>query len=366
MAPSSFDPANFATRVPPWLVPSGADSDVVVSCRVRLARNVSGYPFVAKLSDERAVELCERLRPDLASLRLDGRMSWIGISEASPVLRLLLRERHLVSRDLAPSSEERPTLPGRAAAFSDGESISVMVNEEDHLRVQSMASGLELADAWERAKAVDRELEQRIPYAVSDAYGYLTCCPTNVGTGLRASVMLHLPGLALVPSEIEKVFTAANRTGLAVRGLYGEGSRAIGDFYQISNQVTLGRTEEDLIAEIRELVPAVMRFERTVREALLRERRRELLDRVQRSLGLVRTSRAMPTDNALAHLSNLRLGQVLGLCDEVSLADLAKLRVQIQKAHLQVLMQPEKTTELVEPTERDRLRAEFLRRSLRR
>ena len=364
MAASPFDPLHFAERVPTWLVPEGEDSDVVVSCRVRLARNLAGYPFVTKLSDERAVELAERIKPDLLALRSDGRMSWVAISDASTVLRLLLRERHLVSRDLAPAGEERAAQPGRAVAFSDRERVSVMVNEEDHLRLQSMAAGLQLAEAWERAKDVDRELEQRLPFAVNEAYGYLTCCPTNVGTGLRASVMLHLPALALVPTEIAKVFAAATRTGLAVRGLYGEGSRAIGDFYQISNQVTLGRTEEDLIEEIRELVPAVVRFERTVRDALLKEKRKELLDRVQRSLGLVRTSRAMPTDNALSHLSNLRLGRVLGLCDEVSLPDLARLRVQIQKAHLQVLFERRMSEELVEPTDRDRLRAEFLRRAL--
>jgi protein arginine kinase len=361
--PSSFDPVRFASRVASWLVPGDEDGDVVVSCRVRLARNVSGYPFVTKLSDERAVELCERLKPDLGAVRTDGRMHWVGIAEASSLVRLLLRERHLVSRDLAPSGDERNPQPGRAVAFSDSERVSVMVNEEDHLRLQSMAQGMNLSEAWERAQALDREIEQRVPYAVAESFGYLTCCPTNVGTGLRASVMLHLPSLALVPSEIEKVFTAANRTGLAVRGLYGEGSRAIGDFYQISNQVTLGRSEEDLIDEIRELVPSVVRFERTVRAELLKGKRKELVDRVQRSLGLMRTSRAMPTDGALAHLSNLRLGCVLGMCDGVSLEQLAQLRVQIQKAHLQVILQRDPAAELVDPTERDRLRAEFLRRS---
>jgi protein arginine kinase len=362
MAASSFDPVQFAQRVPSWLSTSGEDSDVVISCRVRLARNLSDFPFVTKLSDERAHTLCARLEPDLRALRTDGRMHWVGIADASPVLRLLLRERHLVSRDLAPTSDERPAQSGRAVAFSDRERVSVMVNEEDHLRLQSLASGMQLAEAWQRAKELDRELEQRLPYATHPNYGYLTCCPTNVGTGLRASVMLHLPALALVPSEIEKVFTAATRTGLAVRGLYGEGSRAIGDFYQISNQVTLGRGEEDLIDEIRDLVPAVVRFERTVRAELLKERRKELQDRVQRSLGLLRTSRAMPTDSALSHLSSLRLGRVLGLCDDIAVETLARLRVQIQKAHLQVLSEGKLSDELVEPTERDRMRAEYLRR----
>jgi protein arginine kinase len=356
------DPLRFAERVPSWLIPQGVDSDVVVSCRVRLARNVAGRPFVTKLSDERAAELAGELRPELVRLKLDGEMLWTSIAEAPVVWRLLLRERHLVSRDLAPSSEERPAQQGRAVAFSRSERLSVMINEEDHLRLQSMASGFQLEDAWERAKELDRVLEQAIPYAFADTYGYLTCCPTNVGTGLRASVMLHLPALAMAPSEIEKVFTAASRTGLAVRGLYGEGSRAIGDFYQISNQVTLGRSEEDLIGELHELVPAILKFERSVRAELHRTHKRAIEDRVRRSHGLLRTSRAMPTDGALAHLSNLRLGQVLGIFSEVPLDTLARLRVQIQKAHLQTLLKREVEADLLDPTERDRLRAEFLRK----
>ncbi len=358
------DPLRFAERVPDWLVPEGPDSDVVVSCRVRLARNVAGRSFVTKLSDESAAELARELEPQLLALRVDGEMLWTTMVDAPVLWRLLLRERHLVSRDLAPSSEERPAQPGRAVAFSRSERVSVMVNEEDHLRLQSMASGFQLDEAWERARELDGALEQRIAYAYTPNYGYLTCCPTNVGTGLRASVMLHLPALATTPSEIEKVFTAASRTGLAVRGLYGEGSRAIGDFYQISNQVTLGRSEEDLIAELRELVPAILEFERAVRAELHRSHRRAIEDRVRRSHGLLRTSRAMPTDGALSHLSNLRLGQLLGIFDDVSLQTLARLRVQIQKAHLQTLAQRELQAELLDPTERDRARAEFLRKQL--
>jgi protein arginine kinase len=248
-------------------------------------------------------------------------------------------------------------------AFSRAETLSIMVNEEDHLRLQSMASGFGLDAAWERAQACDRALERRVAYAADEQYGYLTCCPTNVGTGLRASVMLHLPALALARTEMEKVFTAATRTGLAVRGLYGEGSRAIGDFYQVSNQVTLGRTEADLIGELQELVPAIVRFERRVRDELVREQRTALLDRVTRSWGLVRSARAMPTDGALAHLSNLRLGAVLGLWSGATVEQLAKVRVQIQKAHLQVLHERQIANELVEPSERDRLRAAYLRKT---
>jgi protein arginine kinase len=364
----SIDCRKFAERLAPWLIPSGPEADVVVSCRVRLARNVSGYPFVSKLSAERAAELAERLRPELLALPRhlegSGELLWVSVQEASPVLRLLLRERHLVSRDLAPVDEERPALPGRAVAFTRDESLSVMVNEEDHLRLQALASGLDLAGARERAQALDRALEGRVSFACNKQHGYLTCCPTNVGTGLRASVMLHLPALSIARTELEKVFSAAQRTGLAVRGLYGEGSRAFGDFYQISNQVTLGRTESQLIGELRELVLAIVRFERNVRARLLDERRTALVDRVSRSSGLLRTARAMPTDGALAHLSNLRLGIHMGLWNEVAADVLARVRVQIQRGHIQALHQKGFQSELMDASERDRLRGAFLRQTL--
>jgi protein arginine kinase len=371
----SLDPRKFAERLPHWLIPSGNDCDVVISCRVRLARNVAGFPFVTKLTAEQAPELAERLRPVLTGAgvarvaaqdhgELGSEMVWVEVEQASPLLRHLLRERHLVSRDLAPTPDERVALPGRAVAFSRSETLSIMVNEEDHLRLQTMAPGFHLAQAWERAQALDRVLEQSVDTAFDSQVGYLTCCPTNVGTGLRASVMLHLPALGLVRSEIEKVFAAAQRTGLAVRGLYGEGSRAFGDFYQISNQVTLGRSEDQLIGELGDLVPAVVRFERNLRESLLSERREALVDRISRSWGLLRTARAMPTDGALAHLSNLRMGAYLGLWEAQPPEALARARVQIQKGHVQALSQAEPASELVEPSERDRLRAAFLRKAL--
>ena len=280
------------------------------------------------------------------------------------MLRLLLRERHLVSRDLVPSEDGTKAAPGRAVAFGASECVSVMVNEEDHLRLQTMTAGYAIRTAWERARELDRFLEARLPYAVDGEFGYLTGCPTNVGTGLRASVMLHLPALGLVRSELEKVFAAAQRTGLAVRGQYGEGSRAAGDLYQISNQITLGRGEEDLVRDLEALVPRILEFERRVRELLLREQRAALVDRIARSIGLLRTARSMPTEAALAHLSNVRLGLHLGLVREPSLEVLAPLSVQVQRAHVQALAQEPLEAELCEASVRDTLRASWLRRRL--
>jgi protein arginine kinase len=248
-------------------------------------------------------------------------------------------------------------------AFGDSETLSVMVNEEDHLRLQAMSSGFDLRGALDRAVAFDRALERRVAFAHNEEFGYFTCCPTNVGTGLRASVMMHLPALAMVRKELEKVFAAAQRTSLAVRGLYGEGSRAVGDFYQISNQVTLGRTETQLVEELEQLIPVIVRFERSVRNQLLAEQRRTLEDRVVRSYGLVRAARSMDTDKALEHLSNLRLGHYLNLLSELKPQELNRLRVQIQKGHVAALSARSGEPELLEPTERDKLRAGLLRKT---
>ncbi len=361
---SSFEPRRFAERFGSWLLSRGPEADAVVSCRTRLARNVAGFPFVPKLAPERAQELSEKLRPLLLERRIDGETIWIAMSQAPPLVRLLLRERHLVSRDLAPSDPSREPEPGRAVAFGPDQTVSVMVNEEDHLRLQAIAPGFALEEAWERVRGFDRSLERDVEFAVSPRFGYLTGCPTNVGTGLRASVMLHLPALGMVRTEIEKVFAAAQRTGLAVRGMYGEGSRAAGDFYQISNQLTLGRTEDQLIADLAALVPAIVSFERRVRETLLRERRRYLTERIERSRERLATALSMPTEVALTHLSDLRLGACLGIGAEgLTPNQIDALAIQIQRGHVQVLSgDPQAADGLLEPSARDRLRANFLRR----
>ena len=363
-SPPPIDAHRLAQHVGSWLSQPGPESDVVLSCRVRLARNLVDSPFVPRLDAAGAEEAAARLRVHLVEAAIDGETLWVPMSQATPVLRLMLRERHLISRDLAPSEEGRSAPPGRAVAFGASETVSVMVNEEDHLRLQALASGFQLDLAWERAQAIDRHLETRLPLAFSTEIGYLTACPTNVGTGLRASVMMHLPALGLVRTELEKVFTAAQRTGLAVRGMYGEGSRAAGDYYQISNQITLGRSEGQLVDDLRALVPRIIDFERRLRGALLKEQKAALKDRVSRSIGLLRTARAMPTEGALAHLSNLRLGFHLGIASEATVDVLNELGVQVQKGHVQALAQQGSESELIDASERDRLRASLLRKRL--
>jgi len=355
------DPTRFAEAVSSWLSAGGAEDDVVVSCRVRLARNIEGFPFVSCLEPGRAQEISATLRDLMVREKLAGETIWIDMEEASPLLRLLLRERHLVSRDLAPTDPRLAKRPGRAVAFGADETLSVMVNEEDHVRLQSFTAGFALREAWKNAHQLDLILEGQVGFSHSQEFGYLTGCPTNVGTGLRASVMMHLPGLGLVRAELEKVFNAAQRTGLAVRGMYGEGSQAAGDFYQFSNQVTLGCTEEDLLEELESLVPSIVDYERRVRKVLLEEQGAALEDRIRRSFGMLRTARSLPTQVALIHLSNVRLGSCVGILESIKPRELNRMTVQIQKGHVNALgsVTPE---QLAEATERDRMRATFLRK----
>jgi protein arginine kinase len=368
MAYSPIDPKTLVRRAGEWLRTEGPDADVVVSCRVRLARNLAGEPFVARLNPERAIHIASRLKEVLLEARIDGNTSWVSMLEASPVVRLLLCERNLISRDLmpeeTPGGESGADAAGRAVAFGESESSSVMVNEEDHVRLQAMAAGMDLDLALQRARILDRFMEERVPFAHTPSLGYLTGCPTNVGTGMRASVMLHLPGLGLVRGELEKVFNAAQRTSLVVRGMAGEGSRAAGDFYQISNQITLGRSESQLIGDLMALLPKIIEFERRIRSELNEHLGVPLRDRIHKSQAILRSARSIPTADALAHLSNLRLGLHLGMLDGPGVRDLNELGLQVQRGHVQALVAADPEVGLLDVSERDQARAAILRARL--
>ena len=366
---SPIEPQLFAERLAGWTSLGGPEDDVVVTSRVRLARNLSGHRFRTRIEPAEATEVGRHLLEALQAAPLDGDTHWVPIGDASSLLRLLLRERYLCSRDLAPAGERDDGLPGRAVAFSVGEDLAVMVNEEDHLRIQALAPGLDLAGALRRATRLDRQLEELLEYAFTRELGYLTSCPTNVGTGLRASVMLHLPALGMVPGELDKVIRSAQSTGLAVRGIYGEGSRAVGDLYQISNQVTLGRSEEQLVEDLGALVPSILTFERRVRQALIEERGDQLRDRIHGARELLSNSRAIDADGALTALSLVRLGDILGLETGLAYTDFGRLVIQVQKGHVQALGPRGEVPEggdLVAPSQRDAWRASYLRLRFRR
>ncbi len=244
-------------------------------------------------------------------------------------------------------------------AISRTETVSLMVNEEDHLRLQVMRSGLALDEAWQDIDRIDDLLEQRVNYAFHDEFGYLTACPTNVGTGMRASVMLHLPVLVMT-KHIEKVFRALQKINLAVRGLYGEGSRASGDFYQISNQVTLGKSEQQILNEIRAVIPQIITYERQARQTMLRERRQVLQDSVSRASGTLKSATMMTSEETMDLLSKVRLGINVGLLDDITLTTVNELFLHTQPAHLQKLMG---TT--LDGEERNAAQARYLRNRLR-
>jgi len=234
-----------------------------------------------------------------------------------------------------------------------------MINEEDHLRLQVMRSGFALDEAWQDIDRLDDLIEQRVSYAFHDDFGYLTACPTNVGTGMRASVMLHLPALGLA-KQIDKVFPPLQKINLAVRGLYGEGTRASGDFYQISNQVTLGKAETTILTEIREVIPQIITYERQARQALVRENRHALQDRVWRALGTLRSATMMTSEETMELLSSVRLGINVGLLEDITIPTVNELFIRTQPAHLQKLMGAP-----LDGEERNSARARYLRTRLR-
>src|SRR4051794_23709955 len=336
-----------------WLRGTGPESDIVISSRIRLARNVAAFPFTNRSSAYQKAEIEGMLRDRVARLELDPRLEYINVPNLSPLDRQFLVERQLISRELA--AAEGP----RGVALAPRETVSLMINEEDHLRLQVMRSGFALDEAWQEIDRVDDVLEQKVSYAFNEDFGYLTACPTNVGTGMRASVMLHLPVLVLT-KQVEKVFRALQKINLAVRGLYGEGSRASGDFYQISNQVTLGKSETAILTEIRDVIPQIISYERQARQALVRETRQALQDRVARAYGTLCSATMMTSEETMDLLSSVRLGINLGLLDDISIPTVNELFIHTQPAHLQKLMGAS-----LDGEERNAARARYLRTRLR-
>jgi protein arginine kinase len=335
-----------------WLRGEGSRSETVISSRVRLARNLSGFPFTPRASEEQKREIAERVREPLARLALGPRRFLVDLDRAERLEVRFLVERHLISRELEAARGPR------SVAFGSDEVVSVMVNEEDHLRLQTMRASLALEEAWEMAVELDRALESDLEFAATARLGYLTACPTNVGTGLRASVMLHLPALVHM-KQIEKVFQAAQQTGLTVRGFYGEGTQASGDLYQVSNKVTLGRTEEEILRSVQGMVPEILKYEDACRKEMATRGRLRLEDRVHRALATLRAARMLTSEEAMQYLSWVRLGAVLGLLPEDHARRANELFVLTQPAHLQKL-----EGRPLEPEERDQRRAAFVREAL--
>jgi protein arginine kinase len=335
-----------------WLSAAGPESDVVVSTRVRLARNLSDVPFPhhARPSDqERTVEAVRWALTDADYLAAGRFLDYEQLSESQGQY---LVERHLASPDFVASKARRAMFVG-----SD-ETISLMVNEEDHMRFQVLASGLDFPEAFTAASALDEKLESQLQYAFSPEFGFLTACPTNLGTGMRASVLVHLPAL-VITREIEKVLRGALHIGLAVRGIYGEGSETKGNFFQISNQKTVGQTEWEIIETIAEIARQVIDYERKARAYLMKNLRVEIEDKVFRSLGALRSARILSSEEAVNLIATLRLGVALGIVNEVNLAQVSRLLILVRPANLQAML-----GESLPTAQRDERRATFVRELL--
>ncbi|MDQ7780611.1 MAG: protein arginine kinase [Planctomycetota bacterium] len=340
-----------ATKPNTWLDASGPEADIVVSTRARLARNAAGHRFSTKATHKDKAEI-ETLASQKISELQDLNLHYVPLKEAPATDKLFLVERHLISKEHANADWPR----GVAIAPESG--ISVMVNEEDHLRIQVLRSGFRLGEAEEAVYRVEDAIAKVLPFCFRPQFGYLTACPTNVGTGLRLSVLLHLPVLAML-NQIDQVFRVLSRLSYIVRGLYGEGTRASGDFYQISNHVTLGKSEQQTVAEMEKLIPQIVKFERECRVKLISENRTRLEDRVWRAFGILSNARAINSEETLEHLSAVRLGVNTGLIKRVPIGLVNDLFIATQPGHLQKLQ-----NRMLSPAERDAVRADLIRRKL--
>jgi protein arginine kinase len=337
-----------------WLDASGPKGEIVVSSRARLARNLADTPFPHRGDSLQASRVFDRAAQAASSCQALTAPSVFDFDELVGSDRRILVERHLASARL-----ERGT-GRRGVVVASGEGSAVLINEEDHVRIQSVVSGLDLGSALNQAVQIDREMEERLAFAANDRHGYLTACPTNAGTGLRASVLIHLAGLVLV-GEVKKVRRAVAEMGMAVRGWYGEGSRALGDFYQLSNQRTLGISEEECVDELEKVAERVLELELDARERLRSSlpARRRMEDRISRSWATLRAARLLTDDQVMACVSDARLGSWLGILEQVPPRELNGLALFTQPAHLS-----KRHGRAVEGDEADWIRARIVRETL--
>src|SRR4030088_1880903 len=336
-----------------WLRGSGPHHQIVISSRVRLARNLINFAFPGWAKKAERLQILETIKPKVEELPEMSNAHSILSQDLSPIEKQVLVERHLISREHAAKGV------GSAIVMNRRQTLSVMINEEDHLRMQSIRSGLQLKQAFKLVDKIDSALESRLEFAYDQHLGYLTACPTNVGTGMRASAMLHLPGLVL--SElINQVIQAVSKIGLAVRGLYGEGTEAMGNLFQISNQTTLGEKEDEIISRLSKVIETIFEKEHDARQVLIQKRSNTLWDQIGRAYGVLTFAHAMTSKEALNLLSIIKLGVDLGAFPEDRRLPIDELFIDTQPAHLQKSSQQKLNAE-----ERDHLRAQIIRERLR-
>ncbi|GIN92762.1 protein-arginine kinase [Siminovitchia terrae] len=337
-----------------WMSSEGPDSDIILSSRIRYARNLRNYMFPTLFTNDEAREIISKTRSIFEQKANNdfGKLEFLEIDDLKGLEKRVLVEKHLISPRLAEHATHGAVL------LSEQEDISIMINEEDHIRIQCLFPGLQISEALERANVIDNTLEERIDYAFDEKLGYLTSCPTNVGTGLRASVMVHLPALILT-HQMNRIIPAINQLGLVVRGIYGEGSEALGNIFQISNQITLGKSEEDIIGDLISVVQQIVAQERAAREALVKTSSIQLENKVFRSYGILANSRIIETKEASECLSDVRLGIDTGYITHLSRNILNELMILTQPGFLQ-----QYAGGPLRPVERDIKRAALIRERL--
>ncbi len=338
-----------------WMKGGGAEADIVISSRIRLARNLNALPFPLIATEEQLQQVTEQVERILASHRELpglGRLELLHMNQMKALEKKVLVEKHLISPALAEESR------AGAVILSENESLSIMLNEEDHIRIQCLFPGFQLQDAWHQANSIDDWFDRNLDYAFDEKRGYLTSCPTNVGTGLRASVMMHLPALVM-SGQINRIFPAINQLGLVVRGIYGEGSESIGNIFQVSNQITLGRSETEIIDDLANVAKQLIEQERKARHSILETSRLKVEDKILRSYGILANARIIESKEAMQRLSDVRLGIDLGLIQGVSSNILNELIVLTQPGFLQ-----QYAGELLSPEKRDERRAKLIRERL--
>ncbi|MDH4222789.1 MAG: protein arginine kinase [candidate division Zixibacteria bacterium] len=335
-----------------WLTGEGKNSEIVLSSRVRLARNISSIPFPSVAIPEEREKIISFVNKAVqkSSFLNGGKVH--NSSEIPKLDKDFLVERHLVSPEFMRGSNNK------ALYIGEEEKISLMINEEDHVRIQALNSGLEIKSTFELADKVDTELSNTLEFNFDPDFGYLTSCPTNAGTGMRASVLIHLPGLVLT-KEIENVISQVTKLGLTVRGFYGEGSDVLGNLFQISNQTTLGKSEEDLIESLEKVTNQIIEYENNSRKTLYSEAKEQIEDKIWRAFGILRSARVITSTEVTNLLSALRLGLGMGTIKEIPLGLINQILLISFPAHLQKYLNKE-----MEPNERDILRAELIREKL--
>ncbi len=330
-----------------WYLQNGKESDVVVSSRIRLARNLSNFPFVTKQTKETRHELEETIKEIVPDLGYN--LKFVKLQDMDEITKMSLLEKHLVSPNFVMNKENTG-----AMLINDDENISVMINEEDHLRIQVMTAGLDIENLMNFCTELDEKIGKLLPYAYNEKYGFLTSCPTNVGTGLRASVMVHLPGLART-GNINKILEVINSFGMNIRGIYGEGSKVAADMYQVSNKQTLGISEAEIVKNLQLITEKIIEQERLARKILARDSI-ELEDKVYRAYGVLTNAKKISSEEARDLLSEVKLGTDLGIIQELTDLKVKKLELYTKPANLQKYLGKQ-----IDSYERDIKRAEVIK-----